>query len=98
MMGRRDPSADLRWALVALVNQLADESASTVTLSRSEARSLHEAARVAALPQDEHALAMRLLAAEDRATAWERRYRDALGQVHALRGTSEGVPDSTRYT
>lgn len=89
--------ADLRWATVALEEQLEMEQRHIV-LSPGSAKALLAAARIAQLPDDPDAVTARLLAMTDAARRWERLYRHAEYQLYVLQGGGEPRPDSTLGT
>jgi hypothetical protein len=98
MIGQRDPGAALRWAISGVTEMLDTSGGDTLTIQRSTAETLLHAARLAKLPDNADDLTTRVLAAEDSARYWERRYREKAHELHCLNGTAEGIPDDTRRT
>jgi hypothetical protein len=98
MIGQRDPGAALRWAIESVTGILETGGGDTLMISRSTAERLVYAARLAKLPDNADDLTTRVLAAEDSARYWERRFREKAHELACLNGTAEGIPDDTRRT
>lgn len=99
MIGQRDPDATIRWAITNTIRRLESGGSDEVSIPRADLEALLTGARAARLPDESATLVLRVLAGEDSARFWERKYRETAAELRNLQGVAEaGDHQSTRYT
>ena len=99
MIGGRDPEATIRWAITNTIARLESGGSDDVSIPRGDLEALLTAARMSRLPVESASVALRVLANEDSARYWERKYRETAMELRNLQGVAEaGDHHATRYT